>query len=163
MPNRKTEFQAMTFRWQCAPAMLAAVVAVAATAGCGGPYDATLTGTVTLDGNALPRGTVAFHPLSGGPGAYATIDPDGTYDVRTGRERGLPAGEYEVTVTAHEPSTITQTATGGPPPPGKAITPAWYRWKESSGLRVTVDRGSNEINLELTSQPPPGWNPDRRG
>jgi hypothetical protein len=137
--------------------LLAAASAV--LAGCGGAYDASLTGRVTLDGNVLPRGTVAFHPVVGGPAAYSTIEEDGSYRVRTGREDGLPAGEYDVTVTAHEPSTITQTATGGPPPPGKAITPAWYRAKDTSGLRLTVTPGRNKIDLELSSQPPPGWNP----
>ena len=43
-------------------------------------------------------------------------------------------------------------------PPGKLITPMWYRSKESSGLTYNVESGSNEINLELKSQPPAGWN-----
>lgn len=144
------------------PTVVAAALVASGIAGCGGPYDATLIGKVTLDGNGLPRGTVAFHPVSGGPAAYARIEEDGTYLVRTGREEGLPAGEYDVTVTANEPSAVTQTASGGPPPPGKPITPEWYRSKETSGLRYTVEQGRNEINIDLTSEPPAGWNPGRR-
>jgi hypothetical protein len=131
-------------------------------AGCGGPYDATVTGVVTLDGKVVPRGTVAYQPAAGGPPAYARIEENGSYVVRTGREEGLPSGEYSVTVTANEPPATTQTASGGPPPPGKPITPLWYRTKNTSGLSFTVSPGDNEINLELKSQPPPGWNPRRR-
>ena len=114
---------------------------------------------VTLDGKAVPRGMVSFHPVSGGPATYAVIGEDGSYAIHTGREAGLPAGEYQVSVTAYEAPTISQTDKGGPPPPGKSITPAWYRAKETSGLRYTVQRGKNEINLELTSKPPAGLNP----
>jgi hypothetical protein len=131
-------------------------------AGCGGVYDATVSGTVTLDGSAVPRGTVSFHPTSAGPAAYARIEDDGSYSVRTGREEGLPPGEYLVTVISSEPPTVSQTAVGGPPPAGKPITPLWYRTTDTSGLRFTVEPGHNEINLELTTQPPAGWNPGRR-
>jgi hypothetical protein len=130
-----------------------------AITGCGGAYDSTASGVVALDGKTVPRGIVSFHPVSGGPAAYAMIGEDGSYSIRTGRESGLPAGEYEVSVTANEASTAAQTLKGGPPPPGKAITPAWYRMKETSGLRFTVKPGKNEINLELTSQPPAGLKP----
>jgi hypothetical protein len=125
--------------------------------GCGGTYDSTVSGAVTFDGNKVTRGTVAYHPVASGPAAYARIDEDGMYSVRTGREEGLPAGEYQVTVTANEPPTTQQTAAGGPPPPGKSITPLWYRAKQTSGLKFNVEPGDNTINLELTKQPPAGW------
>ena len=141
---------------------LAAWIVLTGSLGCGGVYDSTVSGVVTLDGKAVPRGTVAYQPVAGGPAGYAAIGAGGAYDVRTGREEGLPSGEYDVTVTANEPATERQTAKGGPPPPGKAITPAWYRSKDTSGLRFTVAPGRNEINLDLTSQPPAGWNPRGR-
>jgi hypothetical protein len=135
---------------------------LATVAGCGGTYNSSVDGTVTLDGNPVPRGTVTYHPTAPGPGAYARVEEDGSYTVRTGREEGLPAGEYQVTVIASEPPAVSQSAGGGPPPAGKPITPPWYRAKESSGLKFTVEPGSNEINLELNSQPPAGWNTARR-
>jgi hypothetical protein len=135
---------------------------LAGFAGCGGPYDSTVSGVVTLDGKVVPRGTVAYQPSAGGPAAYARIEENGAYVVHTGREEGLPSGEYSVTVTANEPPAVTQTQSGGPPPPGKPITPPWYRTKNTSGLNFTVSPGDNEINLELKTQPPPGWNPRRR-
>ena len=126
-------------------------------AGCGGSYNASAHGVVTLDGRVVPRGTVTFNPVSGGPAAYAMIGSDGGYVARTGRDDGLPAGDYEVSIAANEAPAVSQTEKGGPPPPGKAITPVWYRMKETSGLKYTVKPGKNEINLELKSQPPAGW------
>jgi hypothetical protein len=134
----------------------ASVTTMVAFSGCGGAYDSSVTGMVTLDGQKVPRGTVSFQSKGGGPAAYALIEEDGSYSVQTGREAGLPAGEYYVTVTANEAPATTQTSTGGPPPPGKLITPLRYRSRETSGLSFTVEPGSNEINLELTSTPAAG-------
>jgi hypothetical protein len=131
-------------------------LAVVTIAGCGGAFDSTAHGVVTLDGRTINTGTVSFHPVSGGPAAYAMIGDDGSYAVRTGREEGLPAGDYAVSITANEKPKSSQGEKGGPPPPGKPITPDWYRMKETSGLKFTVKPGDNEINLELTTKPPAG-------
>lgn len=127
--------------------------------GCGGVYDSTVSGAVTLDGSPVPRGTVAYHPTAGGPAAYGPVQDNGSYTVRTGREEGLPAGDYQVTVTANESQTQIESKDGRPMPPGKSLVPVWYRTKESSGLSFTVVPGNQTINLELSSQPPAGWNP----
>lgn len=130
--------------------------------GCGGPYNASVSGNVTLDGSTVPTGTVSFVSNDGGPPAYARIDSSGNYTLKTGRETGLPAGEYLVTVIANEPPAVAESERGGPPPPGKPITPPWYRSQETSGLKFSVEPGRNQIDLELTSQPPEGWKPTRR-
>jgi hypothetical protein len=96
--------------------------------------------------------------VSGGPAGYARID-EGKYIVFTGREVGLSSGDYQVTVISNEAATFQETSNGGPPPAGKAITPIWYRSKETSGLKFTVKKGSNNIDVELKSQPPAGWKP----
>jgi hypothetical protein len=124
--------------------------------GCGGSYDATVRGVVTLDGKSLTRGTVAYHATNG-PAAYARINEDGSYLVKTGRESGLPSGDYEVTVVANEPPAQMTDAKGGPPAPGKPITPAWYRSKDTSPLKESIKPGRNDINLDLTSTPPAGY------
>jgi len=132
------------------------------TAGCGGVYDASVKGVVTLDGSPINRGTVAYSPSNDGPTAYGRIDSDGSYFLRTGREEGIPSGQYNITVVANEPPEKKRSESGGPPPAGKPITPAWYRSKKTSGLQFTVNSGSNEINLGLTSEPPADWNPPKR-
>jgi hypothetical protein len=134
-------------------------VSLAAAAGCGGPYDATVSGEVTLDGNSVPSGAVAFVGTGGGASAYAQIDKSGHYEVFTGKEEGLPSGSYSVTVVSREPPASARSESGGPPQPGKPITPAWYQNPSTSGLNFTVEPGDNEIDLALTSTPPPGWKP----
>jgi len=150
----------MTTRWLRIGAAIMPLMLLATLVGCGGTYDSTVSGTVTMDGNSVPRGTVAYHPSNGGPAAYALIESDGAYTIRTGREDGLPSGQYQVTVISNEPS--VETKDGRPPPPGKAITPVWYKTKETSGLTFTVESGSNTIDLPLTSKPPAGWKPTKR-
>ena len=90
--------------------------------------------------------------------ATALIDESGYYTARTGRGIGLPAGEYQVAVLANELAPPEKVKPGVPPPDGKAITPEWYRSGKTSGLKYKIERGKNKIDLELTSQPPAGWN-----
>jgi len=127
--------------------------------GCGGSYDASVSGSVTLDGAPLPRGTIKFNPLAEGPASYGLVGNDGSYAIQTGREPGLPSGDYAVTIVANEPSVEQDPGSGLPPRPGKPITPPWYRSAESSPLKQRVEPGKNRIDLQLTTQPPPGWNP----
>jgi hypothetical protein len=138
------------------------VAVIAGASGCGGPYDAYVTGVVTLDGTPIPRGTVKFTPENSGPSGYGLIDGDGEYEIMTGREVGLQSGSYVVTVVANEESTPNANPSL-PPKPGKAITPPWYRNQTQSPLHYTVEVGGNELNLELSTQPPPGYDPRRRG
>ena len=107
----------------------------------------SVSGLVTLNTTPLTTGTVAFHPAAGGPTAYGSIGPDGSYTLLTGNQHGLKSGEYVVTVVA----------TGPPEPPskehmepvGKLLTPASYGDVKTSPLRATVTPGSNRILLEL--------------
>lgn len=137
----------------------ALMVASLLTAGCGNDYDAFVTGRVTLAGAPLTRGTVSFMPQSAGPPASGSIAADGIYELRTGRAESISSGPYIVTVTANEPPTQAQGEDGGPLPLGKAITPRWYADPATSGLAYTVKPGKNEINLDLSTTPPPGYKP----
>ncbi len=127
--------------------------------GCGGPYDSYVSGVVSLDSSPLPRGTVSYNPDQPGPASYGVIRSDGSYLIKTGRETGLPSGEYTVTVVSKEESINEHPELGLPPTPGKTITPLWYLSKQTSGLKFTVEPGSNKIDLQLTSEPPPDWKP----
>lgn len=146
-------------RLTTAPCSILAGLAVLLLSGCGGPYDATASGVVTLQGSPLPRGTIAFIPDNPGPSAYGMTDANGSYVVRTGREEGLPAGAYSVTVAANEAPSGVASKDGGPLPMGKSLTPEWYRDPATSGLKYTVASGDNEININLTTMPPAGWKP----
>jgi hypothetical protein len=135
-----------------------ALCTLAGFAGCGGSTDARVSGVVTLDGQVVPRGMVSFQPKAGGPVAIGPIEADGSYVLGIGRDTRLPSGEYDVTVRSNEPPAATRNNSGGPPPAGKPITPLWYLSKETSGLSFTVTPGNNKVDLELTTEPPSGWN-----
>jgi hypothetical protein len=139
--------------------VVALIGLLASIAGCGGPFDSSAKGIVTLDGTALPSGWVTFFPTGGGPSAYGRINESGAYVMQTGSSIGLPSGEYQVTVIANEPPKELRSKDGGPPPAGKQITPAWYGTRDKSGLSVVVKPGRNSLDLVLTSKPPAGWNP----
>ena len=139
---------------------LAWIIVLVGCLGCGGPsasYDATVQGTVTVDGELAPRGRVVFHPVGEGPPAYGSIFPNGTYSLRVGQgdleevDGGqIPSGEYIATVVVNMPSVKDEAVgEGGPPKPGARLTAAKYADKATSDLRVSVKPGLNVVPLEL--------------
>lgn len=117
--------------------------------GCGGRYDASVSGTVSLDGNLLNSGAVTFHPVAKGPAVIGSIGADGTYELKTGDSKGLPPGDYVVTVKAiSAPPTDTMT-------PAEldalSISPIRYGNLKTTDLRYTVEPGRNEIDIRMTS------------
>jgi hypothetical protein len=130
-------------------ANLAVMLSVFLLVGCGG-NPASVSGVVTLDGNPLERGMVGFAPTSGGMRAAGFIQSDGSYSLRTNRESGLNTGEHVVTVVSREPG--KENPQGGPPMPGPYITPKHYAVSSTSGLHFNVEKGSNSIDLELSSE-----------
>ncbi len=143
------------------------ILLITTVVGCGGP-DSTVQGTVTIDGQLAPRGTVVFHPVGGGPTAYGTIADNGSYSLRVGQgdlsdpDAGqISSGEYIVTVVVNMPSIPDEAIDeGGPPKPGARLTAGKYANKDTSDLRATVTAGRNIVPLELEgagaeeSQPP---------
>ncbi|QEG36418.1 hypothetical protein Pr1d_37320 [Bythopirellula goksoeyrii] len=117
--------------------------------GCGGK-PASVSGTVTLDGKPLERGVVGFAPVNGGMRAAGMIQSDGSYVLSTNRDSGLETGDYLTTVSSREPGTVP--AQGGPPMPGPYITPRRYAISSTSGLQFKVEKGSNTIDIELSSE-----------
>jgi hypothetical protein len=105
---------------------------------------------VTLDGKPLDRGLVAYYPKNGGPIAYGVIDHEGEYFLMTGRELGIPAGDYAVTVVSNE-EPQRRLGEPGPPPPGRRLTAERISDKRTTDLHYTVEPGGNKIDLELMS------------
>jgi hypothetical protein len=130
------------------PSILLFVGVVSQLVGCGGAYDASVTGTVTLDGEPLVGGHVTFLAVREGATAYGRTMLDGSYELQTGREMGLQPGEYVVTVVA-----TTTPDPGDDEQIGELLTPARYNHADTSGLRFTVERGRNQIDLPLQTSP----------
>lgn len=127
------------------------VLSIVNATGCSGPNEASVSGTVTLDGQTLTTGNVSFYPEgSGGAPAYGQIDRQGRYSLSTGTDVGLAPGMYVAIVVATKDPPQPFDATGAEIPP-IPITPAKYGTVGSSDLRVQVKAGSNDISLELQS------------
>jgi hypothetical protein len=135
-----------------------------ACAGCGGPayeYDSVVSGTVTIDGELAPSGTITFHPVATeGRIAIGRIYPDGSFSLRTGqgdlRESDggtVVPGEYIVTVVVTgSPPTASQE--GVPPSSGPLLIDKRYISRDTSDLRCTVKPGQNVVELQLDRAQP---------
>ncbi len=114
--------------------ILCLFVALAAI-GCGksGPASSHVTGTVTLDGEAVKEGEVLFVPADGGGTPFACPIVDGKFegDVSPGAKR------VEITATAD----TGETAPDGLPE-YKSIIPAQYNTETT--LTADIADGSNE-------------------
>jgi len=142
-----TPEQQLPFRLTKSVSLLCLGLFLALSLGCG-KHESSITGTVTLDGAPLSRGTVTFHPKTEGAAAYARIDAEGNYTVKTGDQEGLKPGKYVATVVATAPPGPGESETAV----GKLLIPARYGTVEQSGLEYTITRGTNEIDLNLKSK-----------
>ncbi len=133
---------------------------LAAFHGCGKSskkQDATVQGTVTIDGELVNRGTVAFHPVGGGPGAYGTIYKDGTFALRIGQgnpgnqdQSLIYSGDYLASVVVRAPSTTDKKlGASAPPTPGVLLSAAKYSNKATSELKFTIKPGLNVVDIPL--------------
>ena len=127
-------------------------VTLVALAGCGYSPDlppvAPVTGKVLLDGQPLPRGTVQFVPQGGGATATSPIAEDGTYNLTTATVNGAVLGTHQIGVVSQQPP---KDETDTYPP---SLIPAAYNNPAGSGLTYTVESGSNNHDIQLTSQGP---------
>ena len=123
-------------------------LSVALNVGCGdsGPTLAPVRGTVLLDGQPLKFGHIITHPKAG-RGANGAIQPDGSFELNSGREPGALIGTHQVAIMAYEDVGPKSPEAG----PGKLITPQRYANAESSGLTIEVTSGENAPTLQLTS------------
>jgi hypothetical protein len=110
-----------------------------------------IAGSVRLDGNPLPWGSIRFVPVEGtpGPDAGAVID-EGAYEVT----RGLTAGKYQVKINGCKEHTLRKEQDPIIPvefiPEEQEAVPAEYSKK--SQLFITVQARFNpRFDFELTS------------
>ena len=122
--------------------------------GCGSNL-ATVTGTVTLDGQPLAgsdkmSGTVQFSPEGGrGATAVGNLDQSGRYHLSTGSRVGVLPGKYLVSVSAVE---IIPPKIAGEAGSGRLATPPRYADAKSSGFTADVAPGKNIFDYALSSQ-----------
>ncbi len=107
-------------------------------------------GRVSLDGMPVPGAYVVMQQQTKEPRparADAFTEADGTFRLSTyAAHDGAPAGEYLVTVVWRKPF-FDETGK-----PGPNHLPAKYADPKTSGLRVAVKAGTNELHFELSSK-----------
>ena len=129
-------------------ALVCALVLLIA-AGCGRESEnlASVTGTITLDGEPLADALVVFAPTSGGTTAYGRTDESGRYEMMfSDVQKGAWLGENRVQI-----STGDVGAAGGPGKPERV--PVTYN--RQSGLLVEVVPGENDFDFQLESDAGP--------
>jgi hypothetical protein len=140
-----------TYSFAFAGLVLVAAATMFAMPGCGNanPKVVPVKGVVKLGGKPLAGGVISTIP-TGGRGAKATIQPDGTFELGTyDVHDGAVPGTHHVFVIAREPS----TGSGPEAPPGKLLIPAKYTDPLTSELTIEVKPGEeNHPVLELSSK-----------
>jgi hypothetical protein len=125
-------------------------------AGCGGgPKAATVSGTVTLDGQPLANAVVNFQPagpgLNPGPSSIGRTNDKGEYSLEmAGIGKGAVLGNHKVKIycpvedaEANKPDEDRRTKQKDRVPP---------KYNVQSALTKEVKSGTNTINFELTSK-----------
>ena len=136
----------------------AALLLTCGVMGCGaspsGPERGAVSGRVTLDGEVVEQGSIAFIPAAGtkGPSSGATI-ANGKFSIP--QDKGPVVGTNRVEV--HWPrKTGRQKEAGSPTPPGTMIDevaeaiPAEFN--SNSKLEQRVEAGENVVEIELQSK-----------
>jgi len=128
--------------------------------GCGGRSDiATVTGTVTLEGQPLANARIVFQPMGSGSASYGRTDAEGKYELQYGEDiMGATIGSHRVTI-----STFSAGDPDADPP--DAITPELVpsKYNAETELHVEVSRGENTLNFDLEPGPLPDWQAYSRG
>ena len=162
------------FRRRAIAATLGGLAAALAgmLAGCGPrpPALAEVSGTVTLDGEPLARGTLTFEATGLRP-ATARILDGRIIEVTTRRVNdGVPVGHQRIAVFSREEpvdAPAQQSQRTGPPATagvpasmvGRSLLPARYNDPATSGLSAIIRPGHNTLSLALTHGPSPGHDP----
>jgi len=143
-------------RWHLA--CLVNLLVLAMAGGCSRAPERTypVQGLVTLNGEPLTSGTVLFETLepTAGGGTYTArgeIDSHGHYTLGTfTADDGAVAGRHRAAIV---PSNVGLS--DGADHAAASIVPDEYTSPRTSPLQFEVQASSNEINIELTSQPGP--------
>lgn len=137
---------------RCSVSFLLTLVALAGGGCWGNNLGATVSGTVTLDGEPVGPGVVTFAADNNtAEPAVGQLGSDGSYQLSTGDQRGLAPGTYRVAVQAFQPP--ENLAAGERSfEPSKPLVPEKFMKVSTSGLQFDVAAGHNSIDLALTRQ-----------
>jgi hypothetical protein len=120
--------------------------------GCSDDKWGHVTGTVTLQGKPVGPGSMMFEPENPPtvttPSAIAHFREDGKYTLKSaGNREGAPIGTYLVMIHGRSEEAFGDEIVD---PNAKSTIPAKYLNHRLSGLKATVQPGSQTIDFDLT-------------
>jgi len=126
------------------------IVASAAVvvAGCGRSNGGRLaiSGSVTLAGAPLDKGTIDFRPAAGGSGlASGAAIVGGRYGIEAAR--GLPPGRYEVRIFSSVDAAASPGAAGAGKPPAVERIPAAFNVATTLAVEVSAERTTFDFDV----------------
>lgn len=126
------------------PARIIAALAAVVVIGCGRPAT-TVSGTVMLDGMALPGAALMFYPAAGdGPTSHAFTDAAGRFSAR------IFPRTTAVTVSLYKPTGEIRDGA----PVDKQMVPARFVDRETTVLTIEPVEGKNTVcDFALTTKP----------
>lgn len=134
---------------------LIAIMAIAATVGCGRADMGRVSGVVTFGGKPVADAVVSFRPKNR-PMAAGRTDATGRFTLNTySKGDGVVKGVNRVRIEPWTPAPEAVPEPGQDPRPWKdaerADIPKKFRQEDTSGLTVEVIAGKrNEFTFELT-------------
>jgi hypothetical protein len=128
-----------------------ALVLATLTLGCGDGGRAAVSGTVMLDGQPLPEGSITFFPTDGnrGPSAGGVIQ-DGTFEIDT--RDGPMIGKNRVEIRSNTPTGRKIIDPRMPTMQLDEILAVPKRYNSDSELVRDLHPGHNELNFELNGK-----------
>ncbi len=133
--------------------VLTAALLPLSVAGCGVSADDTLTreavsGSVTLDGQPLLKGTVQFMPTGANQATTGSAPiKSGAYTIPTAQ--GLVAGDYSVRIySAVDAAASVADLPGEPAPPPRESIPAKYNTRTTLSAKVAHGQ-ANTFTFDL--------------
>jgi hypothetical protein len=141
------EFRGLTARPFVCGLFIALVVSIG---GCGDgrPVRVPVSGTVTIDGVPLIRGSIKFVPENGRP-SFGTIGADGRFTLTcyNGADGAVP-GKHRVQVDANRPISEKKM---------EIFAPKHYTDYYTSGIEIEISKPVNDLKIELT------WGSEKKG
>lgn len=139
------------------------IVAGLMITGCSNSKVGTVSGVVTLDGKPIDQATVSFYPDEG-RASLGRTNEKGEYRLTYTRGvSGAVIGNHKVTISTlvdaevdygdsnYESGGAGEVSVTSVTKARPESMPPKYRDRRQTVLTATVERGSNEINFELTS------------
>jgi hypothetical protein len=121
--------------------------------GCGGQFESYVAGKVTLDGQAIGPGVITFAPADDqARPAVGQISANGSYLLKTAKEKGLPAGNYRVAVQVYQQPERELAPGERIMTPSVSLVPEKFTSIATSELAYEVAPGRNTIDIELISE-----------